>query len=63
MGLMIYSGKYFLKRYNSSDYLEFTWTVVPAFLLYSLGVPSLYLIYFMERASKYDLTLKVIRHQ
>ncbi len=61
--LIMYSGKYILKRYNSSDYLEFTWTVVPAFLLYSLGVPSLYLIYFMEGASKYDLTLKVIGHQ
>lgn len=36
---------------------------MPAFLLYSLRVPSLYLMYFIEGASKYDLTLKVIGHQ
>nr|YP_009029830.1 cytochrome c oxidase subunit II [Botrylloides giganteus]CCO25724.1 cytochrome c oxidase subunit II [Botrylloides giganteus]CDM98952.1 cytochrome c oxidase subunit II [Botrylloides giganteus] len=60
---MVSSGAYIIKGYSSSDYLEFTWTVVPAFLLYSLGVPSLYLMYFMEGASKYDLTLKVIGHQ
>nr|YP_009040166.1 cytochrome c oxidase subunit II [Botrylloides violaceus]CCO25698.1 cytochrome c oxidase subunit II [Botrylloides violaceus] len=63
MFLMCISGKYVIKGYTSSDYLEFTWTIVPAFLLYSLGVPSLYLMYFMEGASKYDLTLKVIGHQ
>lgn len=57
------SGEYYIKRFSSSDYLEFTWTLVPAFLLYSLGVPSLYLMYFMEGASLYDLTLKVVGHQ
>lgn len=61
--LICFSGKFIIKGYSSSDYLEFTWTIVPAFLLYSLGVPSLYLMYFIERASKYDLTLKVIGHQ
>lgn len=61
--LICISRKYVIKRYTSSDYLEFTWTIVPAFLLYSLRVPSLYLIYFIEGASKYDLTLKVIGHQ
>lgn len=61
--LMLYTGKFIVKRYSSSDYLEFTWTIVPAFLLYSLRVPSLYLIYFIEGACKYDLSLKVVRHQ
>lgn len=63
MWLMFSSRVFVIKRYSSSDYLEFTWTVVPAFLLYSLRVPSLYLMYFIERASKYDMTLKVIGHQ
>lgn len=43
--------------------LEFTWTVVPRILLYSLRVPSLYLIYYIERATKYDLSIKVVGHQ
>nr|YP_008082960.1 cytochrome c oxidase subunit II [Polycarpa mytiligera]CCO25739.1 cytochrome c oxidase subunit II [Polycarpa mytiligera] len=63
MEIIIYTGSYFVKGYNSSDMLEFTWTVVPGLLLYSLGVPSLYLMYFMEGATKYDLTLKVVGHQ
>lgn len=57
------SGGYMVKGYRSSEFLELTWTVVPGFLLMSLGVPSLFLMYYIEGAVKYDLTVKAVRHQ
>nr|NP_038245.1 cytochrome c oxidase subunit II [Halocynthia roretzi]BAA88256.1 Cytochrome oxidase subunit II [Halocynthia roretzi] len=57
------SGGYMVKGYRSSEFLELTWTVVPGFLLMSLGVPSLFLMYYMEGAVKYDLTVKAVGHQ
>lgn len=57
------SGVYYVKGYSSSELLEFSWTVVPGFLLLSLGIPSLFLLYFIERVTKSNLTLKAMGHQ
>nr|QNO34168.1 cytochrome c oxidase subunit II [Halocynthia hilgendorfi ssp. n. KRK-2020] len=61
--LSLGSGGYFVGAYSSSELLELVWTVVPGFLLMSLGVPSLFLMYYMEGGFKYDLTVKVLGHQ
>nr|YP_008082973.1 cytochrome c oxidase subunit II [Pyura gangelion]CCO25752.1 cytochrome c oxidase subunit II [Pyura gangelion] len=63
MKIVFKSTKFMLKGYYSSELLEFSWTLVPGLLLISLGVPSLFLMYFMEGATKYDLTMKAIGHQ
>ena len=63
IGGMVLTGKYLVNKYIFSDILEFVWTVVPAFFLFSLRIPSLYLIYYIERGNSCDLTVKVIGHQ
>nr|YP_003331146.1 cytochrome c oxidase subunit II [Styela plicata]CAL24340.1 cytochrome c oxidase subunit II [Styela plicata] len=60
---MVETGNYYVNKYSFSNMLEFVWTVIPAFFLFSLGVPSLCLMYYMEGANSSDLTLKVIGHQ
>lgn len=42
---------------------EIIWTIVPLFVLCSLGIPSLTLLYKLEYMRVVDLTYKVIRHQ
>jgi cytochrome c oxidase subunit 2 len=43
--------------------LEVIWTVVPVLLLVVIAVPSLGLLYYMDRPEKAELTVKVIGHQ
>ena len=42
---------------------EIVWTTVPLFILCSLGIPSLALLYKLEYIRVVDLTYKVVRHQ
>merc|ERR1712142_872909 len=42
---------------------EIIWTIVPLFILCSLGIPSLALLYKLEYIGVVDLTYKVVRHQ
>lgn len=43
--------------------LEIIWTIIPVLILLIVVVPSLRLMYFMDRTSKPDLTLKVTGYQ
>ena len=43
--------------------LEVVWTIVPVIILLVIIVPSLKLIYFMDRAEDAEMTVKVIGHQ
>lgn len=43
--------------------LEITWTVLPAFILVSIGVSSLALLYGIEEARDSILTLHIMGHQ
>lgn len=43
--------------------LEIIWTVIPCLILLIIVVPSLRLMYFMDRTTKPDLTLKVTGYQ
>jgi cytochrome c oxidase subunit II len=43
--------------------LEVIWTVIPALILIALAIPSLKLLYFMDKAVDPQLTVKVVGHQ
>lgn len=43
--------------------LEVTWTAIPVAILAMVAVPSIDLLYFMDKAQKADMTLKVTGHQ
>lgn len=62
---MIVEGgyNYAVVGYSSSNYLEFSWTMLPVVVLAVLRLPSLMLIYIMERSFSSDLTFKSIGHQ
>lgn len=43
--------------------LEVIWTVIPILILVIIGVPSMKLLYFMDKTDNADLTLKITGHQ
>lgn len=43
--------------------LEVLWTAVPVIILVAIAIPSLRLLYFMDKTETPELTLKVIGHQ
>lgn len=43
--------------------LEVVWTAIPVVILATIAVPSLKLLYFMDKTHEADMTLKVIGHQ
>jgi len=43
--------------------LEILWTLVPVLILLVIAIPSLRLLYFMDKAQHADMTLKVTGHQ
>jgi cytochrome c oxidase subunit II len=43
--------------------LEIAWTVVPVLILVLISIPSLRLLYFMDRTEQADMTIKVRAHQ
>ena len=43
--------------------LEVVWTVIPVLILVAIGIPSVRILYFMDRNPAAEMTLKVIGHQ
>jgi cytochrome c oxidase subunit 2 len=43
--------------------IEVVWTVVPIMILVAIAIPSFKLLYFMDRTTEAELTLKAIGHQ
>jgi len=43
--------------------LEIVWTVIPVLILATFAVPSLKLLYFMDKTQEAEMTLKVVGHQ
>jgi cytochrome c oxidase subunit 1 len=43
--------------------LEIVWTVVPAYLLLIMGVPSFSLLYLMDQLDSPEITVKIVGHQ
>lgn len=70
LGLLLYVMVRFRKSTNPTPSrvvhntpLEIIWTVVPVLILVVIAIPSLRLLYFMDRTAQADMTLKVRAHQ
>ncbi len=72
LGLMLYIIVKFNAKSNPvpsktthNSFLEVVWTAVPIIILIVIAVPSMKLLYFMDKAPKdqVEMTLKVIGHQ
>ena len=66
VGLIIVSivfNKIVNKGLLEGQILECIWTIIPAFILVQIALPSISLLYLIEDAPHPDLTVKVIRNQ
>jgi len=43
--------------------LEIVWTIIPAYILILIGVPSFGLLYEMDQLQSPEVTIKVVGHQ
>jgi cytochrome c oxidase subunit II len=50
-------------RTSHNTVIEILWTVVPVFILGAIFLPSLKLMYYMDREPNADMTIKVTAHQ
>jgi cytochrome c oxidase subunit 2 len=50
-------------RTSHNSVLEVAWTVLPVLILIIIAIPSFRLVYFQDRTSDADLTVKVTAHQ
>ncbi len=48
---------------SHNTWLEITWTVIPAVIVAAIAVPSVKLLYFMDRAQDAEMTIKVTGYQ
>uniref|UniRef100_A0AAU6PBX1 Cytochrome c oxidase subunit 2 n=1 Tax=Complanledra complana TaxID=3078487 RepID=A0AAU6PBX1_9HEMI len=58
----------FLSTYNNrglleGQFVEFIWTIIPAFMLIFIALPSLRILYLIEEVNSPLLTVKAIGHQ
>lgn len=53
----------FYKNLSEGTFIETIWSIVPAFLLIILVLPSMKVLYFMEDVKTPSLSFKVIAHQ
>ncbi len=70
LALIIYICLRFNRRANPvpsktshNTLIEIIWTTIPVLILVSIFIPSIKILYFMDRAEKADMTLKVTGHQ
>nr|YP_010455079.1 cytochrome c oxidase subunit 2 [Vischeria punctata]AML60713.1 cytochrome c oxidase subunit 2 [Vischeria sp. CAUP Q 202]UUA03915.1 cytochrome c oxidase subunit 2 [Vischeria punctata] len=57
------SSIFYDQYFSHSTLLEVVWTILPAFVLMAIAVPSFALLYSMEESVQPSLTLKVVGHQ
>nr|AMB18830.1 cytochrome c oxidase subunit II [Myocoptes musculinus] len=53
----------FYKNLSEGTFIEIIWSVVPAFLLIVLVIPSMKVLYYMEDIKVSDLSFKIVAHQ
>ena len=70
LGLLLYVSVRFNEKANPvpsktthNTLLEVAWTVIPIVILVVISVPSLKLLYFMDKTQNAEMTLKVTGHQ
>lgn len=52
-----------IQKFTHSSLLEIIWTLVPAFILLIIAIPSFSLLYSLDETINPSITLKVIGHQ
>lgn len=60
--IIIYSETY-RRCLGESQKIEFIWTLLPAFVLICIGLPSLRLLYLVDELSEAHITVKALGHQ
>lgn len=50
-------------RFAHNTTIEIIWTVIPIIILFIIGIPSIKLIYYSDKAVKPDMTVKAVGHQ
>jgi cytochrome c oxidase subunit 2 len=50
-------------RTSHNTLLEVVWTVIPVLILVVIAIPSFKLLYYMDRTTEAEMTLKVVGHQ
>tara|TARA_Y100000588_G_scaffold239434_1_gene253166 strand:+ start:324 stop:1169 length:846 start_codon:yes stop_codon:yes gene_type:complete len=51
------------KKFSHNSLIEVIWTVVPVIILVAIAVPSLRLLFYMDRTDDPEMTIKAIGHQ
>ena len=51
------------QKFTHNSLIEVLWTVVPVIVLVAIAIPSFRLLYFMDRTSEAEMTIKAIGHQ
>ena len=50
-------------KFTENKYLEFSWTIIPCFILAFIAIPSFYVLYINEEILNPGLSIKIIGHQ
>nr|YP_009051466.1 cytochrome c oxidase subunit II [Psoroptes ovis]AIH15199.1 cytochrome c oxidase subunit 2 [Psoroptes ovis] len=61
MVFLLFNSKYY-KNLSEGTFIETVWSIVPAFLLIVLVLPSMKVLYFMEDIKSPNLSFKVVAH-
>ena len=51
------------RKFTHNSLVEVLWTVIPVIVLVAIAIPSFRLLYFMDRTSEAEMTIKAIGHQ
>ncbi len=51
------------QKFSHNSLIEVLWTVIPVIILVGIAIPSFRLLYFMDRTTEAEMTIKAIGHQ
>ena len=51
------------QKFSHNSVVEVLWTVIPVIILVIIAIPSFRLLYFMDRTTEAEMTIKAIGHQ
>lgn len=59
---LVLNSRYY-KFLSEGTFIETVWSIIPAFLLFFLVIPSMQVLYFMEDIKNPSFSIKVVAHQ
>uniref|UniRef100_A0AAU7N3D7 Cytochrome c oxidase subunit 2 n=1 Tax=Petalocephala arcuata TaxID=3078504 RepID=A0AAU7N3D7_9HEMI len=63
MMFSLYLSSYLNRNLLEGQFIEFVWTIIPAFMLVFIAFPSLRILYLIEEVNNPLLTIKGVGHQ